>query len=397
MTQSRTIELMQIHTLLILLGGLLLAGLVADKIGRLVGVPRVTILILFGVAAGPFGIDLIPRAFSDLYEILATIALTMVAFLLGGSLSSQSLRRHGHEIMIVSLVVVAVTTLVVGSGLLILGVAAPLALVMAGIATSTAPAATYDVIRQSRASGDFTTKLVGIVAIDDAWGLIVFSMLLAVANAISGEGIATTLMMGSWEIVGAILVGIAVGAPAAYLTGRLKPGEPMQAEAIGVVFLCAGLASWIGASFLLAGMVAGACVVNLAQHHDRAFHEIENIEWPFMIIFFILAGASLDFTAFAGIGTIGAAFVVLRFVSRIAGGWLGGWLAGSTALHRRMMGLALMPQAGIALGMALVAKPHLADYADLLIVITIGSVFVFEMIGPILTQMALRRAGDIQS
>lgn len=269
---------MGVHIHLIALGALLLVGLLTDEIGRRTRLPRVTLLVLFGIAAGPSGFDLLPTALQDWYEFLASAALTMVAFLLGGKLSLARLRSHGKIILALSLAVVALTALLVGIGLIALGTPLVIALLLAGIATATAPAATQDVVRQMRAKGPFTDILLGVVAVDDIWGLVIFSLLLVVAKAVTGDGTAAVLAHGAWELGGALAVGAAVGLPAAYLTGRLRRGEPIQSEALGVVFLCAGLAIWLGVSFLLAGMVAGAIVVNLAKHHNRPFHEIEHVE-----------------------------------------------------------------------------------------------------------------------
>lgn len=388
---------MDMHAFLIALGALLLVGLVADEIGRRTSLPRVTLLILFGLAVGPSGFDLLPQAFQDWYEFLASVALTMVAFLLGGRLSLPELRSHGKTILAVSLVVVVLTAILVGLGLMAVGTPVILALLLAGIATATAPAATQDVVRQERAKGPFTETLLGIVAVDDAWGLIAFSLLLVVARSINGDGGAVILEQSLWELGGALVVGAAVGLPAAYLTGRLKPGEPMQSEALGVVFLCAGLAVWLGASFLLAGMVAGMIVANLAEHHRRPFHEIEHIEWPFMVLFFVLAGASLKLEALDVIGPLCLAYVVLRTLGRIMGGWLGGFLSGAPTVHRRWIGLALVPQAGVALGMALVGAQYFPDLAETLLAVTISSAIIFEVFGPILTLLALRKVGEADS
>lgn len=385
---------METHHVLLVLGGLLLCGLVADELGRRTRLPRVTLLIVFGVVVGPSGLDILPEAFHRWYEFLATIALTMVAFLLGGRLSVDALRDHGKEILTISVAVVATTVVVVGSGLLLAGVPFVLALLLAGIATATAPAATQDVVRQAGADGPFTDTLLGVVAIDDAWGLIIFSVLLVIANATTGDSSLTILTHGLWEVGGAVAIGLLVGLPAAYLTGRLKEGEPMQSEALGLVFVCAGLSVWFDVSFLLAGMVAGVTVANLAAHHKRPFHAVENIEWPFMVLFFVLAGASLDMGGVETIGLIGVAYIVLRFVSRIIGGWLGASLAGAPDVQRRWMGLALVPQAGVALGMALVAGEQLPAYKDILLTIVVGTTIVFELIGPVLTQIALIKARE---
>ncbi len=388
---------MNSHFILLAVGGLLLLGLVADEVGHRARLPRVTLLVLFGIAAGPSGFDLLPRQFLATYELLASIALTMVAFLLGGTLSAATLRRHGRQIIVISLVVVVTTVLITGLGLWLLGAAAPLALLLAGIATATDPSATRDVVRQLRARGPFTDTLLGIVAIDDAWGLILFSLMLVAAKAAVGDGSLATLGTGLWEVGGALAIGAGIGLPAAYLTGRIRHGEPMQSEAIGVVFICAGLSIWAGVSFLLAGMVTGAIVVNLAKHHKRAFHEIEHIEWPFMLIFFTLAGASLKLDGLAEIGAIGFAFIALRLASRCIGGLIGGKLAGVEPAHSNWIGVALMPQAGVALGMALMAGNHFGQLKETLLAIAIGTTVIFEVFGPILTQWALRSVGESKS
>ena len=385
---------MDIAVLLVTIGVLLLAGLVADTVGRRTRLPRVTLLILCGLAVGPAGLDLLHADLREWYEVIAAIALTMVAFLLGGHLSGPLLQRHGRAILTISAVAVLLTAAIVIGGLIALGTAVPLALMLGGIATATAPAATQDVIRQTKASGPFTSTLEGIVAVDDAWGLIVFSLLLALAQAVAGDGGALVLRNTLWELGTAGLLGIAIGFPAAMLTGRLREGEPMQAEALGVVFLTAGLALWLETSYLLAGMVAGAVVANLARHHARPFHEIEHIEWPFMVLFFVLAGASLDTSSLAALGGLGLAFIGLRLVGRVAGGWIGAVLSGTPASHRRWIGLALVPQAGVALGMALVGAQQLPEYGSELLAVTIGATVIFELVGPLLTQTALRRVGE---
>lgn len=387
---------METHFALLALGGLLLAGLIADQIGRRTRLPRVTLLVVFGIVAGPSGIDLVPAALSDLYEFLASIALTMVAFLLGGALTRAKLSTKGRTIFIVSLTVVLLTGTLVFAGLVALGTPVLLALLLAATATATAPATTQDAVRQIGANGPFTDTLLGIVAVDDAWGLILFSIVLVVAHSVSGSTEVTALATGLWELAGAFMVAAAVGFPAAYLTGRIQPGEPMQTEALGVVLLCAGLSLWLGVSFLLAGMVTGMIVANFAEHHARPFHEIEHVEWPFMVLFFILSGASLNLGSLNELGTVGAAYIVLRTVSRICAGWLGATWAQAPDAHRVWIGLALTPQAGVALGMALVAGGQFPDISETIMAITIGTTVVFELAGPALTQLALRKVGEAE-
>ena len=384
---------METHFALIALGGLLLAGLLADEIGRRTRLPRVSLLVLCGVMAGPSGADLIPKMLTDWHEFLATIALTMVAFLLGGTLSRSNLGEHGKTILLVSAIVVLTTIVIVSAGLALIGAPVVLCLLLAGIATATDPAAVGDVVSQTGAKGPFTKVLQGIVAVDDAWGIVAFSLLLVTAKSIAGDGALDALMHGLGELIGAVVIGGVVGLPAAYLTGRLQRGEPTQAEALGIVFICAGLAVWFNVSFLLAGIVTGAVIVNLASHHDRPFHEIENVEWPFMVLFFVLAGATFDVASLKTIGMLGGAFIALRMAARILGGWIGAAWADSPPPHRRWIGLALTPQAGVAVGMALVAGDQFPELSETLIALTIATTLVFELAGPLLCLIAPEEGG----
>lgn len=381
--------------LMITVGVLFLAALALDTIGRIVHVPRVTLLILLGATLGPPGLDVLPDVLTSGDEAFAATALTMVAFLLGGSLKRSALQAHGREILAISLMVVVISAILVGTTLILIGTPIVVALALAGISAATAPAATRDVVRQSGRKGRFATNLLGIVAIDDAWGLLVFSLLLTVAGfAAGGEGGIVAIRFGLWEAGGGLALGAAIGLPAAYLTGRLRRGEPSLLEALGIVLICAGTALYLEVSYLLAGMAAGAIVVNLAQHHHYPFHEIERIEWPFVLLFFIMAGALLDFSLLAGFGWVGAVYVAARLLARVMGGWLGARVSGLNGREGLLMGLALTPQAGVAIGMALVAADRFPDHGAQIIAITIATTIVFELIGPLLTQYALARGSD---
>ncbi|MRU15258.1 cation:proton antiporter [Roseovarius sp. A21] len=382
---------MDLPVLLIALGALFLTGLLADTLGHRTRLPRVTILLACGIAVGPSGLDAIPLEAQALYDFLSVTALTMVAFLLGSSLTVEELTTHGRAILTISALIVVITMTLVTGGLWLLGLPLPLAILLGAIATATDPAATQDAIRQSDKSGPFPDILKGIVAIDDAWGLIAFSMAVVLAFSLGGELHLGHFGTAAWEVGGALGIGAMIGLPAAFLTGRLRDGEPMQTEALGIVFLTAGLAIWAEVSFLLAGMTAGALVANLARHHETAFHEIEHIQWPFMILFFLLAGASLNLSHLNGVGLALGGYVALRILGRALGGWIGGAAAATPAKHRPWYGMALLPQAGVAVGMALVAAQEFPEYADLLLGLTIATTVIFELIGPIATLWAINR------
>lgn len=381
---------------LITLGVLLLLGLVTDALGKHTPLPRVTLLLILGFLIGPSALDLLPHLGEKWFHMVANMALVMVGFLLGERLTLSSMRRHGRLVLWISIGSVVATAGAVLVGLLLIGVRLDVALLLAGIAPATAPAATADVVHEMRAHGRFARTLLGIVAVDDAWGLILFSLMVTMAQTFTGQGEAMgPLLAGAWELGGAVLVGIGLGIPMAYLTGRIQPGEPTLVEALGLVFLCGGIAIWLDVSFILASMVLGSVVANLARHHARPFHAIEGIEWPFMILFFVLAGASLHAEALYGIGLVGSAYVILRIIGRVLGAWAGGAISGAGPLFRRWMGMALMPQAGVALGMALVATQCCPDLGKVILSVVIAATVVFEVIGPVLTRIALIRAGEV--
>ncbi|WGH78572.1 cation:proton antiporter [Jannaschia ovalis] len=374
---------------LVTFGALFLVGLCADHLGRMTRLPRVTMLLLLGLVVGRSGLDLLPPQAGDWFEVISVLALTMVAFLLGADLTRRNLARHGRAILSISLLVVLGTTAIVAGGLAALGLDPGLALLLGAIASATAPAAIADVIRQSGVHNGFTETLAGVVAIDDVWGLLIFSLCLALVDQ---SAVWTgPLVSAGREIGGAVLLGGAIGAPAAYLTGRLKPGEPLQTEAFGIVFLTAGLALWLEVSFLIAGMTAGALIANLARHHDHAFNEIERIELPFMILFFLLAGASLEIAALWSLGWITAAYVGLRIAARLISGEIGARLGRVPDAERHFYGPALLPQAGVAVGMALVAAESLPDWGTTIMALAIAAAVVFEILGPPVTMAAIHR------
>ena len=377
---------------LLTVGAILLLGLATDAIGRHTFLPRVTLLLLFGILIGEQTFDLVPDVFTDNFSVIADITLLMVGFLLGEKITCSFKNKTAGTVFWLSITTVLVTALFVVLLLRLFGVDTELAILLGCIAAATAPAATTDVVLESADKSPFADLLLSIVALDDAWALIIFSLGLAVVGSLAGmnsHGFADTFIHITRDIGGAVATGILIGLPAAYLTGRIRQGQPMMMEALGLVFICGGLAMWLQVSFLISAMVMGGCVSAFARHHEYPFHAIQNIEWPFMSLFFVLAGARLDIAALQALGILGAVYIASRILGKITGAWLGATLAHADIGTRRWMGLAMLPQAGVSIGMALIAATQFPQYEQTLLTIVISSTVFFEIIGPVFTRLAL--------
>lgn len=375
------------------IGGILLLGVLTDFVGKRTYLPRVTLLLLFGIVIGEQGFQLLPELFTNHFEWVANSALLVVGFLLGGQFDLKSLKRSRSELIWISSAGALCTLLFVFVGLFFTGLTIPLAIILACIASATAPAPIVDIAIENKDTSAFTTLLLKIVAIDDVWALILFSFGLANMSIFLGTNQdGSALLIACYQIFGALILGILLGIPAAHLTGRITPGQPSLVEALGLVFTCGGIALWLDVSFLIAVMTMGAMITNLEKHHEYAFHEIENVEWPFMVVFFVLAGASLEFQAIQEISIIGTVYILFRILGKCIGGWIGAWLSGAKGSFRKWIGLAMLPQAGVEIGMALIAANQFPEYKQLILSLVISATVFFELVGPPLTRYAMKHS-----
>lgn len=379
---------------LLMLGSILLLALGAHSVGKRLHVPRVTLLILVGAISGPEMLNIVPGNIGDNFTLVTELTLAMVGFLLGEQMSFRELRQ-GRQAIIVSIAVTLVTALVIFLATVFVTDSIPASLLLAAIATATDPAATLDVIKETRSRGPLTRLVAQVVAIDDAWGAILFSIMLVFAERFSGNNVslAATVGHGLIEVVGAVILGVVLGLPMAWLTGRIRPGQPMLLESAGFVFLAAGISGYLNVSYLLTAMTLGVTVANVARHHIRPFRSIEGLSDPFLAIFFFLAGMGLEWSMLPTLGLLGSVYILARIAGRILGGYAGGVLAGADRNIRVRNGACLLPQAGVAMGLALVASARLPELTFLLPLV-VGSTVIFEMIGPPVAMLQLHLAGE---
>ena len=376
---------------IVILGVILSISITADAIAKRTSVPRVSALVLIGLGYATITQLLIDGAYTPplegLREPLIDIALVMVAFLLGGQLTLRELKRIGPMVFIMSLSVAVICFVVVLAGLTILGYSMAAAVTLAAIAVATDPAAVTETINDYGRSNTTTRIILGVVAIDDLWGIIVFGFCMAFLGGLySGVG-SEALAQPWWEIGGAILLGITFGFPAAWITGRLNPGKPTQVEALALILLLTGISDYLEVSSLLSAIIVGFIIINCARHHTRSFSEVENIEWLFLVFFFFLSGASINLEYLDTAILLIFAYILLRVLGRYLGGALGViFFKKHSQKLPTSFGLALTPQAGVAMGMALLAAERFPEQGILIVTTVVTSTIVFEVFGPYLTK-----------
>jgi len=383
---------------LLILGLLVLFGWASHALGERTHVPRVTLLLLVGVLIGPSALHLAPDDVGGWFPLIAHISLAMVGFLLGEHLVASVVNGAGRLVMAVAVGVALATAFLVSATLMLLGSPPALALLLGGISTATDPAASMDVVREGRAEGPLTKTLLSVVAVDDGVGVLLFSVLLVAAQAtlaLDGTTDASALWGAGREIGLSVVIGAGLGLPMAWATGRLRKGEPALPEALGFVLVCGGLSSMFDASYLISCMSMGAVVAATARHHTRPFHAIENVSEPFLASFFVLAGMELDLASLPQIGVVGVAYCLARVAGRIVGGRLGAVVGGATEPVRSRIGLTLLPQAGVALGLALVGAERCPEVRTELLALVVATTVVFELVGPLVTRWQLGAAGEM--
>ncbi len=380
----------ELHLILLTLGAALLASAFGRTGAAFLHVPQVSLLMLLGLAFGPLGLDVVPpQARESWYPMVSEVTLAMVGFLVGGEFSKSKLKENGRAVMAVSLLLALFSFVFVGVGSWLIGVPLATALVLGCAAIATDPAAVQSVVKETESKGPISRTLLGIVAIDDLWGLLIFSGVLA--YLVGGDD---GLTSGLIEAGGSLVLGAGLGLTMSLMTGRLLRGKPTTAEALGFVFISCGLAEHFELSYLLTAVTMGAVVVNTAKHHKRTFKQVEGIEWPFLVVFFVLSGATVQAEAVSTALPALTVYVVLRVAARILAGQVGTRLVGMEG-RAHWIGAALLPQAGVALGLVLVVSQRLPEIGQLAQAVVILGTVGFEVVGPVLTKSLLKRADEV--
>ena len=382
---------------LLTIGIAMAAGLLVSRAARAVKLPNVTAFLVAGLIIGPCVSGIISKEQAASMGIISQAALGFIAYAIGGEFKLSYLKKIGKAPLTITLFQGLTTALCVDIGLIVLGFDVPLSLLLGAIALATAPAATLMVVRQYKANGPVTQMLLPVVAMDDALGLMVFSISASIAEGMLGGEITVQSMLLTplIEIVGSIALGTVLGLILAWGARFFASRGNKLALSIALVLAGVGLCDMFSLSSLLVCMMIGAVMVNLSQQHEVLMEQCDRFTPPLFLLFFVLSGADLDLGVLPSVGVIGVLYLLLRFIGK----W-GGTMLGSLCVHadeniRKYLGLTLLPQAGVAIGMAQLVSSRFATLGSQVNTIVLAGVLIFELIGPIATKLALTRAGEI--
>ncbi len=384
---------------LLSLGTAILVGLVFNRLVKKLGLPNVTGYLVAGVIIGPSFLQIIPSVFIEELTLLVNVALGFIAFSIGGEFRVSKIKSIGKSVLIITAFQALITTAVVDIGLLVLGFGVPVAISLGAIATATAPAATLMVVRQYNAKGPVTNMLLPVVALDDAIGLMVFSISLSVAKlSASAEAVNVGVMLLEplKEIGLSLLVGALIGTVLTFGLGFFHSRSNRLTSIICAVFLGTSIAAMFNLSSLLLCMSIGAVMANFYPESEKMLDVTDHWTPSVFLLFFVISGAELDISLLPTVGLLGIAYLVLRSTGKYFGARLGSCVVHEDKNIRKYLGVALLPQAGVAIGMSQIVVSALpGDMGNQIRAVVLCATLVYELVGPLLTKMVLTRAGEI--
>ena len=400
--QQTLAQLPQVPTVIISVALMLFSGFFLTRITKLLRLPNVTAYIVAGILIGPYCLNLVPQRIIDGTDFLSDIALAFIAFSTGEFFKLDVLKRNGMKVVwitVMEAVLASVAVFVLTYW--ILGLELAFSIVLAALASATAPASTMMTIRQTGAKGDFVDTLLQVVALDDVVGLVLYSVAISVALAsLQGAGSFTFATLA--KPIALNLLVMALGGGFGLLMKLLMPSKRSTDNkliiSIALLFSFCGLCALLGISPLLGCMAMGTVYTNIAEN-DKLFKQLAYFSPPILLLFFVRSGMSFHLDALISaqgalngvpLLVIGASYFIVRILGKYLGAWLGCWTVGKSKLVRNYLGLALIPQAGVAIGLAALGARTLGGTMgrDLQTIILASSV-LYELIGPGCAKLAL--------
>ena len=413
------------------LGVAILAGLLMTRLCKPLGLPAVTGYLVAGILIGPYclgqlgieGLGFVSLHYVESLSVICDVALGFIAFTIGNEFRVAQVKAIGKQAAIVSTCAAVLATILVGGGLLVIHrfipdvVSIPTALIMAAIAAATAPAATLMVVKQYKAKGPVTTILLPVVALDDAIGLIVFAICFGAAKAFaSGHvNVLSLVLEPVIEIVASLVVGSILGAGLAFVERFFHSRSKRLSLMVAFVLLGVAISALpkefpeyfniggvhVGFSSLLLCMMMGTIFCNLCDFSEELMDRLDRWTGPLFALFFVISGAELELSIFTqfSVVLVGIAYIVLRCLGKYYGSYFSAKATKCEPTITKYLGITLFPQAGVALGMmAVVAAStefHGSYEVEIIRNLTLFSVMIYELVGPMMTKTALTKAGEI--
>ena len=392
-----------------------------SRLAKLLQLPAVTAYLIAGVLIGPYclgalgvpGLGFISMEDVDSYSLLCDVALGFIAFSIGNEFRLAQLKEIGKQATIIGIFQALVTTVVVDVALIGLHFLIPdvlslsAAIILGAIATATAPAATLMVVRQYKAKGPLTSILLPVVALDDAVGLVVFAISFGIAKALNAGAVSivSILLEPVLEVVLSLALGCAMGFIFTYCEKFFHSRSKRLAMSVTFVLLTVALSMLkfevlgvhIAFSSLLVCMMLGSVFCNICDFSEELMDRIDRWTAPLFVLFFVLSGAELELSVFTNgwIVLVGVVYIIFRSIGKYTGAFASAKAVKCDDNIVKYLGITLLPQAGVALGMALKAGTLGAE-GQIVSNITLFAVLVYEIVGPMLTKIALLKAGDIK-
>lgn len=393
-------------------GILLVAGYIFGKIVALVKLPEITGFIIAGLLMGEHISGIFPAHMNESFKIITEAALGLIALTIGAEFSWGKLKRTGTGVVIITVLQLVLTFTAVAAGLRFFGLRLPFALLLGAIATATAPAATVAIVQSLRARGLFIDYLYGVVALDDAGCVIIFGLTFAFASGIlqvGGESVhgAVYVIHALLEVFYSLLIGAVGGVVLHWIVRKMKNSNEILIISLGVIFITTAVSIVFHLSPLLTNMAAGTALINLSARNHRIFRILEPMTPPLYALFFVIAGTELNpfVVAQREVLILGSLYILLRGLGKYIGVWIGSAAAKTSVPIRDNLGLCMLPQAGVAIGLVLFveASPVTAQLGPeglaavtTMINIVLLSVFVNELIGPPLSRMGIIKGNQME-
>jgi Kef-type K+ transport system membrane component KefB len=386
----------------LLVGLILVLALAGGHLVKFIRVPEVVGYFLIGLFLGPSFSQILSSETVTTLEFFSEIALGLILFSIGAVFEFENLRRVGKRILLLILYLMAGTVSAVFITLLALNGSWQVALLLGVIAVEVSPIATVLVMREANARGQLTDAVNNVLALNNVGCLIVFGLATFVVKLFDSTETTPSLasalgrefLLLVWNIAGSVALGIVLGYVLAHWGKQVEEHSEILILVLGMILIAVGASHWLGLSSLIATMTLGAALINLEKESRHLFEVLGKTDPPLYAIFFVLAGAHLQLSSLLLIGVSGVGYTLSRIAGKMAGAWYGAKKLGYPEVINKYLGVSLVAHAGVAIGLALQVRSIFPKYAEVIATVILGSVLINEVLGPVLTKLALTKAGE---